>query len=301
MPSPDLSLQQQETLDYFSKEAADWTNKARGIKTNRVNVIAQRNTYVLSCISSRSNTQTALDVGCGSGELVCAIAQRGIEATGIDFSPTLIATAQQEASAQKIARAHFICDSIFNVYFASATFDIVAANGFIEYISFSQRDTFFKLAWEALRPGGSLIVSSRNRLFNLFSSNSFTREELTDHTVEALSRELVTLTEGFDPIAALDLPVAPFPAPVQLQTNTGIPVSTRYQYTPLQLWQLLSTLGFSWKALSPIHIHCMVPHLKEGYPQLHVTLANTFQRLATNELAFLPQASAFMIHVIKPA
>ncbi len=52
----------------------------------KFNVIQERNGFVLHVIENRSDTRSTLDVGCGTGDLVCDIARRGIAATGIDFA-----------------------------------------------------------------------------------------------------------------------------------------------------------------------------------------------------------------------
>ena len=74
--------QQKETLLYFKKYAKDWERKANIKGEDQVNVIKQRNEYVLNVIKQREKTERALDVGCGTGDLVCDISKKGIKAVG---------------------------------------------------------------------------------------------------------------------------------------------------------------------------------------------------------------------------
>jgi 2-polyprenyl-3-methyl-5-hydroxy-6-metoxy-1,4-benzoquinol methylase len=69
--------QQQEAQSFFDQIARNWRNSAEG-KADSVNVIAQRNNYVLRVADGRENVRTALDVGCGTGELVHELCKRGL-------------------------------------------------------------------------------------------------------------------------------------------------------------------------------------------------------------------------------
>lgn len=46
----------------------------------------------------RPNVRTALDVGCGTGEITNWVADRGVAAVGVDPSPTMLETARQRAA-----------------------------------------------------------------------------------------------------------------------------------------------------------------------------------------------------------
>lgn len=89
--------QQQETRNYFDSFAKDWKEKAMGHKQAKVNVISQRNGYVLEVIKSRNENIKTLDIGCGTGELVHDIARMGIHAVGVDFANEMIREADETA------------------------------------------------------------------------------------------------------------------------------------------------------------------------------------------------------------
>ena len=79
-----ITKQQQEALDYFKKHAEDWRSIAEGLGITKVNVIEQRNKYVLQVADEHSAIRLFLDVGCGTRELVCHVARRGVDAIGMD-------------------------------------------------------------------------------------------------------------------------------------------------------------------------------------------------------------------------
>lgn len=291
--------QQSEALGYFKEHAEDWKQKAITRDHLKFNVIQERNGFVLHVIENRSDTQSTLDVGCGTGDLVCDIARLGIAATGIDFADEMIRIARQRAEQSQLAQAEFACGSIFDFDLGSQRFDLISANGFIEYISFAELQQFLDLAQCALNPGGSLVLGSRNRLFNLFSINAFTLEEIDKGASDLLLREAVAFALGasFDELAEINV-VSPQDAEAKHQ-YTGVGVSTRFQYTPVQLMRMVLARGLCVEQICPVHIHGVPPAFKEEQPEVHVGIANLLQEFAPDAASLIPYASTFMLHARK--
>lgn len=294
--SDSKTKQQVEALHYFREYADDWHRKALSTAQTKVNVIQQRNGYVLQVIQQRAVTEAALDVGCGTGDLVCDIARQDIEATGVDFAAEMIEIAQSKAQHQALAKARFYCDSIFDFDLSKRRYDVVSANGFIEYISLAELDQFLSLAYQALKPGGSLVMGSRNRLFNIFSLNHYTATEMDQENIALLLREAIALSSGSKLSELANLETVPVQDVNTEHLNTGIDVTTRYQFTPVQLMHMLQVKGFETKQLYPIHIHGVSPSFKQQHPQVHAGIANLLQAYADHPLPLVPYASSFMLH-----
>jgi SAM-dependent methyltransferase len=223
----------------------------------------------------------------------------GIDSTGVDFAAEMIAAARAKAEQEKLERAHFYCSSIFDFDLTERRYDVISANGFIEYISLDQLDRFSALSFQALNPGGSLVLASRNRLFNIFSINSYTLEEINNGTVPLLLREATALASGASPadLAAMDM--APLQKPGTEHTPTGIGVSTRYQFTPAQLAKKLQVQGFTVKQLYPIHIHGVPPAFIKQHPDIHTSISNLLQAYSHEQVSLVPCSSSFMLHAEK--
>lgn len=293
----DFSNQQNQALQFFNKTAKAWGERASGVFNNEVNMIQQRNEYVLWSIERREKTNRVLDVGCGTGDLIHSVAEKGIESVGIDFAPEMIRVAEEKWSGD--ATAKFICDSIFTHDFGDTKFDVISANGFIEYISFNQFHEFLKLSYDKLEANGSLVFGSRNRLFNIFSLNKFTTNEIEQGTVEDLLKESIALVsaEKIEDVFGVQ-PVA-MPDPEKAHPNTGVEVNVRYQFTPVQLMKMLQEHGFETVHISPIHIHGTTPKFKDFYPEAHKNISNLLQGYAYQNMSLIPFASSFMIHAKK--
>lgn len=291
--------QQAEALSYFKNFAADWERKGLSTTEGRVNVIKQRNDYVLNVITRRQETRRLLDVGCGTGDLVSVAARRGVAATGVDFAEEMIEIAQRKAQAEGVSNAYFTCASIFEFDLEEAAYDVIAANGFIEYISHQELNQLLALSHKALSHEGSLVMGSRNRLFNLFSLNDYTIAEVDSGYVAQLLAEAVALASAAPLAALLDIEPVPRQQPQTQHANTGIDVSTRYQFTPVQLMKMLHQSGFAVQELFPIHVHGVPPAFKREQPAVHTNIANLLQQYAGEYRALLPFASSFMIHATK--
>ena len=253
------SKQQKQTLDYFKRYAQNWNEKAGTRAINYVNIIKQRNDFVLQVIDRRKSTQACLDIGCGTGDLAIDIAKRGISVTGVDFSDKMISLCRKNASKAKATKADFACASFFDFPLEKGSYDVMSANGFIEYISFKEMENFLRLAARGLRKGGSLVFGSRNRLFNIHSLNAFTIQELDAKTVPALVKEATVLAQAKNLKPLEKLKTVAYQPPAMKHAKHGVTVATRFQYTPAQLIQLVNKFGFKSVQIFPIHLHCTLP------------------------------------------
>lgn len=291
--------QQTEALKYFKEYAQDWKRKANSTSQDGVNVIKQRNDYVIKVVHERNNTDLVLDVGCGTGDLVCELAKKGINARGVDFAKEMIDIAKENAKKLNLDNAIFECSSIFDYHLESNEYDVISANGFIEYISHEELNKFLAISSGALKPGGSLVVGSRNRLFNIFSLNTFIEDEMNESNINLLLLEATQIVKSNDIKNLIDIKTAPLQKENKEHQQTGITVATRYQFTPAQLIHMLKQKGFEPVEIYPIHIHGVLPKFKDKYPSVHDNISNLLQVYAQNNMSLIPQSSSFMIHFKK--
>lgn len=294
-----ITEQQKQAMHYFRRHADDWEKGGRAESLEKVNVIKIRNDFALKIIRERKKTNSFLDIGCGAGDLVCEVASRGINAIGIDFAEEMIRIAKRNAKKTKNINANFECCSIFDFKASSNTFDAISANGFIEYISYGELDELLNFCWESLKGGGSLIMGSRNRLFNIFSLNEFTQREIDDGSITALLLEAIQIVRSKNIRDLIGFNAAPLQKENYQYKDTGIHVSTRHQFSPAQLVNMLKEKGFEPMIIYPVHIHATTPKFKNRNLSIHSIMANSLQNYADKNMNLLPQSSSFMIHAKK--
>lgn len=290
-----MSVQQDQTQQYFNVAAADWQNKASGA-SNAYNVIDGRRRAVLDVVGQAPAPGRFLDVGCGSGQLAIDVARLGWASEGVDFAEEMIRQCAANARDADVS-PQFSCASFFAADFPDESYDVVSAQGFIEYVSMEEIGVFMRRVHRMLRPGGALVLGSRNRLFNVFSLNNYTRQEMELGVLNVLISEAIALQSSPDREDALRqlqrlgrIDVQPDRHPV-----LGIPVETRYQFAPADLAYRLSGCGFETRALYPVHHQGLPPSLKAAHPALHGQIAAAVAEIGMQDHRLLPFASTFVI------
>jgi SAM-dependent methyltransferase len=186
--------------------------------------------------------------------------------------------------------------------------DAVTAIGLVEYLDGD--DAFFGEAARLLRPRGVLVVSCRNRLFNLASLNDYTRAEITvggagplldelgglapDAAARDALKELVArlreVVDGLEEALAEDAGEAGAPAPPVEVPAFGRP---RRQHTPRGLAAAAARHGFGSPAFLAVHPHPLPPAFEAIAPRFYNRLAAALEPLERTP-ASLAWSSAFL-------
>jgi 2-polyprenyl-3-methyl-5-hydroxy-6-metoxy-1,4-benzoquinol methylase len=291
-------VQQDQTRDFFHRIADRWQKQAIG-SDDAYNIVNWRNQAVLSTLDELPTACRLLDVGCGTGQLAIEAAKRGLEAIGIDFAQDMIEQCMRNGREAGV-NATFRCESFFQMS-PKKPFDVISAQGFIEYISSDELELFLARSAAALRPGGAAVVGSRNRLFNIVSLNKFTEMERQLGLFEALLEEAIafqtsaTQEAAFSAVTKLER-IDPQPAS---HPDTGIGVDVRYQYAPSELIKRARAYGFAPNKIYPIHYHALPISSVASHPALHGRLATAIQELAPADSRFVPYASSFVLDLRK--
>jgi SAM-dependent methyltransferase len=98
-----------------------------------------------------------LDVGCGRGEFLDALRERGIGARGVDLDPTMVERCVQKGHEVKLADATEYLAGV-----EDGTVPGVFAAQVIEHLSSEQLNDFLALLHRKLAPGGVLVMETVN-------------------------------------------------------------------------------------------------------------------------------------------
>jgi len=100
---------------------------------------------------------SVLDVGCGTGENLLYLAERGFAATGIDGAPTAIRKARAKAK-QRGLEAHFEVADALDLSVPTRQFDTVIDSGLFHVFSDEERVRFAESLGRVIRPGGTYFL-----------------------------------------------------------------------------------------------------------------------------------------------
>jgi ubiquinone/menaquinone biosynthesis C-methylase UbiE len=118
-----------------------------------------RHRYILDMF--REDGLRVLDVGCGPGEMLLDLLDRGCAVSGMDISESMIELARKNTQEHpRVSSLDLRVGDITSMPYESATFDAVICAGVIEYLD-SDQPALVELC-RVLKRGGALIVSVRN-------------------------------------------------------------------------------------------------------------------------------------------
>ena len=110
----------------------------------------------------------AVDLGCGAGNYAIYLAGRGFEVTGIDFSPTAIRIAKENAEKKGVKCNFFVADVIDGLDKANQTWDFAYDWGLLHHIFPERRQKYLENVRRILNPKGkflSLCFSEKDTSF----------------------------------------------------------------------------------------------------------------------------------------
>jgi SAM-dependent methyltransferase len=109
-----------------------------------------------------------LELGCGSGDLTCVLANLAQRVVGIDLSDPSIMAARRRANAQLplavAAHVEFMKMNAVRLQFPDQTFDYAVSTSMIEHLHPSDVEIHLREVWRVLKAGGRYLVWCPNRL-----------------------------------------------------------------------------------------------------------------------------------------
>lgn len=128
----------------------DWTRRARTYDNLDWPSSQQ---YLAAMVGACGPAKRALDVGCGTGKVARAVAQRALEVVGIDTSAAMLARAQVPDNVQLVQA------DVRNLqHWPDGDFDCITARMVFHHV-LTGLPAAIRECWRVLRPGGRLVVA----------------------------------------------------------------------------------------------------------------------------------------------
>lgn len=205
-----------------------------------------------------------IEVGVGEGTPLATLAKAGIDVWGFDISENMVERSRATVRALGIpAERIFWGDVLDPVTYAHSLsegqFDGLMAMGVMPHVE--NDDLAMGNMATLVRPGGSVFIEFRNKLFSLFTFNRLTYEFILDDLLAQVSPQLKDLMAAeLRNHVRMDLP------PVRSTTDAGDgpgydAILSKF-HNPLEIHSLFERHGFSNLRLLWYHYHPALPRLQ---------------------------------------
>lgn len=118
--------------------------------------------------------QICLDFGCGDGIFSSCLVQGGAKIIGYDTDAQMIEVARQRFSHTPFSDAFKVGGVERLGSFDSQSVDAVFALNVLAYLPKDEEEEFYRQSARITRPGGRLVVTHSNELFDMYTLNQYT-------------------------------------------------------------------------------------------------------------------------------
>jgi SAM-dependent methyltransferase len=188
---------------------------------------------------NHDQTQSILDIGCGTGRHSIELARRGYKVTGIDLSESMLAKAREKASVAGVNVLFVQADAREFSFPGKFNLAIMLCEGAFPLMETD--DMNFRIlqnAYASLQEGGKLVFTTLNGLFPLFHS---VKDFINQDAAQGKSLE-----NSFDLMTFRDY------STYETSNDNGtvriLRCNERY-YVPSEISWLLKSIGFSSSAI----------------------------------------------------
>lgn len=160
-----------DSITYWKELSCNYVNELEGPYHNhRLSVI-----NALIPKSLFSDRKTIFDFGCGDAVLFPQFLENGAIITGIDIAPEMVSLAHERLRKNNYDPAIVSLGGAEQLgKINSQSLDALLSFNVLAYLTEKEEALFYQQASRTIKPGGFLIVTHSNELFDLFSLNKYT-------------------------------------------------------------------------------------------------------------------------------
>lgn len=170
-------MQAYTVADVYNEIASEYDERFSAPDFTDQTFIATELDFVLQKV--RSNDEV-LDMGCGTGRFTVPLARKARKVTGLDLSPGMLSIARAKTHAENL-NVELQQGNMMSMPFSDNSFDVVTCMVALMHIPVEFRQRVFDEARRVLKPGGRMIISVKNGLFEkMCPVDRFVGVDLTD-------------------------------------------------------------------------------------------------------------------------
>lgn len=208
--------------------------------------------YVLDVLHARG-AETLVEIGIGHGNAIPIFAEAGLALSGIDLDPELVPKSQRAMrdAGQDADRVMWgdIRDAVsLSGLHRLGDADALVAMGVLPHVE--HEVSALANMRGLVKPGGTVFVECRNKLFSLFTFNRFTHEFVMDELLAGVSADVRTKADAF----------------LRSRVDADVPAKPSGHWArfhnPLDIDGMFENAGFVDIRVKPFHYHAAMPRFE---------------------------------------
>jgi ubiquinone/menaquinone biosynthesis C-methylase UbiE len=216
-----------------------------------------------------------LDAGCGDARVLAELVKDGFDCVGFDNNELMLELGAKVLGEYEIDVGRIRNASIYEIPHPDASFDAVLCLGVVSNLP--DHDKIFKEFKRVLKPGGRVIASFTNQLFDIFTFNQYTIDMCIDLMSEAKipNQVIRDVSDKLRSLIKLEEVPTPFKAMFDTDINkTGVALE---KYSQLNIAEKLQSRGFQLEEIRHYHYHPMQPRFERQYLDLFMNHAQSLE------------------------
>lgn len=240
-----------------------------------------------------------IEVGVGEGTPLATLGKAGIEVWGFDISDEMVKKSKETMQVHGMNPDHIfwgdIQDPTTYVHaLKDGLFDGLVAMGVMPHID--NDDLAVRNMSTMVRPGGSVFVEFRNKLFSLFTFNRYTADFILNDLLKNVSSDLKAhVADDLGSRLRMDMP--PKRDRVEGSDAPGYDATLSKFHNPFEVFELFEKHGFEDIRLLWYHYHPAMPYLQEQIPESFRREAIRLEHEPSNWRGFF-LCSAFIVEAV---
>lgn len=241
-----------------------------------------------------------VEVGVGEGTPLATLGKAGIDVWGFDISNAMVELSRRRMkdggmNPEQIFWGDIQDPSSYVHSLRDGLFDGLMAMGVMPHVE--NDDMVLRNMSTMLRPGGSVFVEFRNKLFSLFTFNRYTVEFILDDLLRDVHPEAKALVAK-DLQSRLRTDMPPRRDTLAGSDAPGYDAIRSRFHNPFEIADLFTRHSFGDIKLHWYHYHPAMPYLEAQLPDLFRSEAIRLEHESSNWRGYF-LASAFVVEAVK--
>lgn len=290
-------------IDYFNSIAEEYHVQYDREKLDDIKNDYPANYFHLQLLINsfiKKGIRRVIEVGVGEGTPITTLGKIGIDVWGFDISPEMVKQSRKRMTEngmnpEKIFEGDIQDPLTYIHVLREGQFDALVAMGVMTHIE--NDDMVLENISTMVRPGGTVFIGFRNKMFSLFTFNRYTKEFIMDDLLSGINIQLKEIiAKDLDSHLRLDMPyVHNMLGDTKSQGSDVFP--SRF-HNPFEVCDLFEKHNFKNIRLRWYHYHPAIPYLEKENPLLFRQEAIRLEHESSNWRGIF-LCSAFVVEAIK--